>query len=56
MIILQALDDSPESISFGAIIERMDTRYRERVSEEAAEQRWASLPLLGPEEHQLVQY
>ena len=33
----------------------MDTRYRERVSEEAAEQRWASLPLLGPEEHQLVQ-
>ena len=55
-IILQALDDSPESISFRAIIERMDTRYRERVSEGAAEQRWASLPLLGPEEHQLVQY
>ena len=50
------MDDSPETISFRAIIERMDTRYRERVSEEAAEQRWASLPLQGPEEHQLVQY
>ena len=55
-IILQALDDSPESISFRDIIECMDTRYWEWVSEEAAEQRWASLPLLGPEEHQLVQY
>ena len=34
----------------------MDARYQERVSNEAAEKRWASLPLPGPEEHQLVQW
>ena len=34
----------------------MDARYQERVSDEAAEKRWASLPLPGLEEHQLVQW
>ena len=32
-----------------------DARYQERVSDEAAEKRWASLPLPGPEENQLGQ-
>ena len=55
-LILGALDDEPGCISFRDIIERMDARYQERVSDEAAEKRWASLPLPGPEEHQLVQW
>ena len=55
-LIFGALDDEPGCISFREIIERMDARYQERVSDEGAEKRWASLPLPGPEEHQLVQW
>ena len=34
----------------------MDLKYQQRVSDEAIEQRWSSLPLSGPEDHHLVQW
>ena len=56
VLILDAINDNPGCLTFEAIIKRMDLKYQQRLSDEAIEQPWSSLPLSGPEDHHLVQW